>query len=74
MKMTHGLTLTGSHSKFAWILKILITRIGGIGLYRQLAPGFLGVALGHFFTAGILWGTLAAIGDDIFRGYGVWFG
>ena len=58
----------------AWILKTLITRIGGIGLYRQLTPGFLGVALGHFFTAGILWGTLAAIGDDIFRGYGVWFG
>ena len=58
----------------AWILKILITRIGGIGLYRQLTPCFLGITLGHFFTAGILWGVLASIGENIFRGYGVWFG
>ena len=58
----------------AWILKVFITRIGGIGLYRQLTPCFLGITLGHFFTAGIVWGILASIGSGIFRGYGVWFG
>ena len=25
----------------AWIFKLLITRLGGIGLYRKLIPGFL---------------------------------
>jgi hypothetical protein len=58
----------------AWILKRLITKFGGIGLYRKLIPGFLGVTLGHFFTAGILWGILGTMGNEVFRGYGVWFG
>jgi hypothetical protein len=58
----------------AWALKILITRFGGFRLYRRLIPGFLGVALGHFFTAGILWGILGTTGNEIFRRYGVWFG
>jgi len=57
-----------------WIVKKIITRIGGIGLYRRLIPGFLGIALGHFFTAGILWGILGTMGNEIFRRYGVWFG
>jgi hypothetical protein len=58
----------------AWVFKLLITKFGGIGLYRKLVPGFLGVALGHFFTAGILWGILGTMGNEIFRRYGVWFG
>ena len=58
----------------AWVFKLLITRFGGIGLYRKLIPGFLGVALGHFFTAGIVWGILGTMGDESFRRYGVWFG
>ncbi len=57
-----------------WIVKKVITRVGGIGLYRRLIPGFLGIALGHFFTAGILWGILGTMGNEIFRKYGVWFG
>ncbi len=58
----------------AWIIKKGVTRIGGIGLYRQLIPMFLGITLGHFFTAGILWGILGTMGNEIFRNYGVWFG
>ena len=58
----------------AWVFKVLITRFGGIGLYRKLIPGFLGIALGHFFTAGIVWGVLATMGDEVSRAYGVWFG
>jgi hypothetical protein len=58
----------------AWTVKVSVTRLGGIGLYRRLVPMFLGVTLGHFFTAGILWGALASLGAEVFRGYGVWFG
>ena len=58
----------------AWVFKLLITKLGGIGLYRKLVPAFLGIALGHFFTAGILWGILGTMGNEIFRRYGVWFG
>lgn len=58
----------------AWTIKVAVTRLGGIGLYRRLVPLFLGITLGHFFTAGILWGALAAGGSEVFRGYGVWFG
>ncbi|HEX30550.1 TPA: hypothetical protein ENG04_10765 [Candidatus Poribacteria bacterium] len=58
----------------AWIIKKSVIRLGGIGLYRRLIPLFLGITLGHFFTAGILWGILGTMGEEVFRGYGVWFG
>jgi hypothetical protein len=58
----------------AWTVKKAVTRIGGIGLYRRLIPMFLGITLGHFFTAGIVWGILGTMGNEIFRRYGVWFG
>lgn len=57
-----------------WIIKKLVMKYGGMRLYRKLVPGFLGLALGHFFTAGILWGALATTGKELFRSYGVWFG
>lgn len=31
--------------------------LGGARLYRRPAPLFLGIAFGHFFTAGVLWGA-----------------
>ncbi|MFC1718781.1 DUF6785 family protein [Candidatus Poribacteria bacterium] len=57
-----------------WIIKKLVMKYGGMRMYRKLVPGFLGLALGHFFTAGILWGALATTGKELFRAYGVWFG
>jgi hypothetical protein len=39
---------------FAWILKGLILRYGGVKLYRQLMPIFLGMILGQCLT-GPLW-------------------
>ena len=57
-----------------WIIKKLVMKYGGMRMYRRLVPGFLGIALGHFFTAGILWGVLATTGKELFRAYGVWFG
>lgn len=57
-----------------WVCKTLILRYGGIKLYRSAIPGFLGFALGHVFTAGVVWGLLGAAVPDLVSGYQVWFG
>lgn len=57
-----------------WICKVLILRYGGIRLYRAAVPGFLGFALGHAFTAGVVWGLVGAAVPRVVGGYAVWFG
>ncbi len=57
-----------------WLVKALVMRFGGMGSYRRLIPLFLGLALGHFFIAGAVWGALGTAGSDIFRRYRVIFG
>jgi hypothetical protein len=57
-----------------WIAKSLIMRAGGLHLYRRAVPFFLGLALGHFAIAGILWGLVGACFGDVVHGYAVWFG
>jgi len=57
-----------------WLLKTLILRYGGAKLYLKALPGFLGFALGHFVTAGLIWGLLAATLGGPFLRWGVWFG
>lgn len=57
-----------------WCLKYPIVRYGGNRLYKQLVPGFLGFALGHFVVAGIIWGLLGTTGKEAVLRYGVWFG
>jgi len=59
---------------FVWIVKVTVLRYGGLPLYRKTVPLFLGFALGHFFTSGVVWGTLGALGKDIFKKYIVCFG
>ena len=56
-----------------WVVKTLVLRIGGMGSYRRLIPFFLGMVIGHFFTAGVVWGWVGLI-NDMYRRYGVWFG
>jgi len=56
-----------------WIVKSLLLRIGGMGTYRRMVPFFLGLVVGHFFTAGVVWGSVSLI-NDMYRKYGVWFG
>ena len=73
MVTAYGSPLWGAFLS-AWIIKKAVTRLGGIGMYRQLIPMFLGITLGHFFTAGIVWGILGTMGNEVFRSYGVWFG
>ena len=41
-----------------WIIKTVVMRVGGMRLYRQLIPFFIGIVLGHFFTVGMIWGWL----------------
>jgi hypothetical protein len=55
----------------AWVLKSTILRLGGVRLYQRLIPAFLGLALGHFFTAGIVWGSLANLWPHVT--HIVWF-
>ena len=56
-----------------WLIKTLILRIGGMGMYRRLIPFFLGIVVGHFFTAGLVWGWLSII-NEMYRRYVVHFG
>lgn len=56
-----------------WIVKTTVLKVGGMGFYRQLIPFFLGLVIGHYFTAGVVWGSISLIGD-MYRRYGVWFG
>ncbi|MFO8081510.1 MAG: DUF6785 family protein [Armatimonadota bacterium] len=57
-----------------WICKTVLLRYGGSQSYQRALPGFLGFAIGHFITAGLIWGSLgAALGGPFLR-WGVWFG
>ncbi len=55
------------------IIKTIVLRIGGMKLYRALLPFFLGVIVGHFFTAGFVWALIASFGGEGFNKYPVWF-
>jgi hypothetical protein len=57
-----------------WLVKSIVFKLGGMRAYRQLIPGFIGLALGHFFTAGVLYGLIGTYGGESFQRYGVWFG
>jgi hypothetical protein len=59
----------------AAIVKAAVLRIGGVRLYRRTIPLFLGIVLGHFVVAGMIWGTFASFGGErVRRAYPVWFG
>lgn len=56
-----------------WVVKTLVMRVGGMRLYRQLIPLFIGILIGHFFTAGLVWGSVSILNDMATR-YMVHFG
>ena len=56
-----------------WIIKTLVLKLGGMRLYRQLIPFFLGIVIGHFFVAGFVWGWISLI-NEMYRRYVVHFG
>jgi hypothetical protein len=43
-----------------WAVKLVVMRYGGAKLYRRLLPGFLGLVLAEFFSAG-LWVAIDAV-------------
>ena len=51
-----GLTHPTFHVWFsifiAWLIKVIVLKLGGISLYRKVRPFFLGMILGAFATAG----------------------
>ncbi|HIE50166.1 MAG TPA: hypothetical protein EYP85_00265 [Armatimonadetes bacterium] len=57
-----------------WGLKLGVFKLGGANLYKRLIPAFLGLALGHFFLGGVVWGNLAMYAGDAGFRYGVHFG
>lgn len=56
-----------------WLAKGCILRIGGVRLYKQCIPFFLGIVLGHYFMAGIVWGGLSLFVPDLTRKFPVQF-
>lgn len=59
----------------AWLLKACILRAGGLKLYRQGIPFFLGLTIGQFFIAGIFWPILSLlISREASSAYHVFFG
>jgi hypothetical protein len=56
-----------------WIVKSVILRLGGMRAYRRGIPFFLGLVIGHFFLAGLVWGWLSII-NEMYRRYVVFFG
>jgi len=56
-----------------WIIKAAILKWAGGRWYRRLWPFFLGVVIGHFFVAGLLWGGLSITGKQVFERYRVGF-
>ncbi|GBC99127.1 hypothetical protein HRbin17_01648 [bacterium HR17] len=57
-----------------WVVKFFVLRYGGGRAYRRTVPLFLGFALGHYLTAGVIWGMMSATGKAPFQRYAVWFG
>jgi hypothetical protein len=55
-----------------WLTKALTLRLGGVKLYRRIAPGFLAFTLGHFFSVG-LWSLIGLWAGEWVRRYIVWF-
>jgi hypothetical protein len=55
----------------AWAAKTAILKVGGIRLYQRAVPLFLGLALGHYFVGGVVWGTLSVFWPEV--DYVIWF-
>ena len=51
--LTHPVFHTWFSVFLAWLLKLVIVKLGGIKLYRRARPFFLGMVLGVFTSAGV---------------------
>jgi hypothetical protein len=58
----------------AWVLKGVLLKLGGVKIYREAVPLFMGLAIGHFFMAGVVWSLVALLYGSAPGGYIVYFG
>lgn len=72
MVTSYGYPLWGPFL-LVWLVKTLVLRVGGMRLYRKLIPAFLGLVIGHFFVAGVIWGSIS-VHNEMYRYYVVHFG
>jgi hypothetical protein len=56
-----------------WMVKGAILRFGGQIGYRHLLPFFLGLALGRYLFAGIIWGLLGLMDSPAVQSYHIHF-
>ena len=65
---TVGIRVFGFSALIAWLIKLTVLRLGGIGLYRRTQPLFLGLLLGYAVMIGI-----SSLVDEMwFPGEGHW--
>lgn len=58
-----------------WLLKSALLRYGGLKLYRQFMPAFVGLIAGHYLIGGLAWSILSASATpDIAHRYYTIFG
>ena len=55
-----------------WTIKRIALYLGGAGLYRRMARGFLALTIGHFLCVGV-WSLAGLMAGEWVRRYIVWF-
>jgi len=68
----HGGSYMWFPALLLWATKTLTLRLGGVGLYRRIAPGFMAFTLGHFFSVGV-WSLAGLVAGEWVQRYIVWF-
>jgi hypothetical protein len=59
----------------AWLLKAAVLKIGGLRAYRSFIPCALGLIVGHFLIAGIIWPALSLLlAPEASQSYHLYFG
>ncbi len=72
LAFTHSASYMWFPAFLLWTIKSLVLHVGGAGLYRRLARGFLAFTLGHFFAVGV-WSLMGLTAGEVVRRYMVWF-
>jgi len=59
----------------AWSSKALILKAGGLPLYRRFLPLFLGLIVGHYLIAGVIWPLMSVLlAPEASKSYHLYFG
>jgi hypothetical protein len=59
----------------AWFCKSLVIKAGGLPLYRQFIPFFVGLIVGHYLVGGIFWPLLClTLAPEASQSYHLYFG